>query len=442
MNIRFHYKCLVIIFLSSISVNALAQKKSSRKAQKLNKHDSCLVSSVQKIEVLDDQILTNSSAAVQTCMLNSVLPHDIYETCGTATKPHEIEVRVLLDECKTTSCWMLHSESGFLLLDPLNPKKSISVQTKHISVSSKSGYVYIDGKRLTRNRVIVRAQEGNILFNDREYGGSFYVVCISDQIFLINCIDLEDYVASVLDSESWPGWPHEMHKVMAIAIRSYGVAMMMQAMTNKRIYHVKNSVKHQVYGGFHKKRALYDAVAETSGIIMTYNKKPVLAMYDSCCGGVVTAHMKGIDFVKAPYLARKTPCTFCKSCKIFSWTAEFDKCELTSLLKSDIPKLSKIKTVTVSKKDAAGLVQQVSVKSAHGISTVSGKKIFSLKPKIKSYYYSIENTPNKIIFKGRGYGHHVGLCQWGASRMIEEGYDYKKTLRFYYPGISFVKLVK
>jgi stage II sporulation protein D len=438
MNIRFHYKCWIILFLCSISVNAFARKKISSGVQK---HDICSVSCAHKIEIFDDKTPTDSSSHVQTCSLNNVIPQDAYETCGTATKPHEIEVRVLLDEGKT-STWMLHSESGFLLVDPLNPKKSISIHKHDVSISSKYGYIYIDGKRLTRNRVIVRAHDGNILFNGHEYGGSFYVICISDSIFLINCIDLEDYVASVLDSESWPSWPHEMHKVMAIAIRSYGVAMMMQAIANKRIYHVKNSVKHQVYGGYHKKRALYDAVTETSGIIMIYQNKPVIAMYDSCCGGVVTARMKGIDFVKAPYLARKTPCTFCKNCKIFSWTAEFEKSELTALLKNDIPNLSKIKTVTVSKKDAAGLVQQVSVKSAHGISTISGKKIFSLKPKIKSCCYAIENTTNKIIFRGRGYGHHVGLCQWGASQMIKDGYDCKKTLRFHYPGISFVKLVK
>jgi len=432
---------LIGIILCTISVNVLAYKKTAS-GHKVKKHDSGSETCVKTSMALEDLTTTNSCATVETCPLHNVVPNDVYETISTVTKSHEIDVRVLLDESATEVSWKFHAETGFLLLDPLNTKKSISIDVKDITVTSKSGCMYINGKRLTRNRVIMRAHEGNIFYNNREYGGSFYIICALDKSFLINCIDLEDYVTSVLYSESWPGWPHEMNKVMAVAIRSYGVAMILQASTTKRIYHVKNSVKHQVYGGFHKKRVLYDAVADTSGIIMTFKNRPVIAMYDSCCGGVITARMKGIDFDKAPYLARNTACTFCKDCKIFSWTAEFEKEELTALLKSDIPKLSKIKTVTVSKKDPAGLVQQVSVKSAHGISTVSGKKIFSMKPKIKSFCYSIENAPDKIIFRGKGYGHHVGLCQWGACQMIKEGYDYKNTLRFYYPGISFVRLVK
>ena len=245
----------------------------------------------------------------------------------------------------------------------------------------------------------------------------------------------------MLYKEAWPGWPQEMNKVLAIAIRSYGVAMMREAADAKRMYHVKNTVVHQVYAGAHGNKLLHDAVTQTNGIIMTYHNKPIIAMYDACCGGVVTARMKGINFTKAPYLARKQVCTHCKTCKIFEWRAEYDKSELTNLLKRHIPNLSKIKSIQVSKKDAAGLVREVSIKSAHGITALSGQKIYGL-PRIKSFCYSIENRPTKIIFKGRGYGHHVGLCQWGACQMVRDGLDYKRILRFYYPGITFMKIVR
>jgi stage II sporulation protein D len=260
-------------------------------------------------------------------------------------------------------------------------------------------------------------------------------------MLLINCIDLEDYVACVLNSESWPGWPFEMYKVLAIAIRTYAVATMREAADCKRVYHIKNSRVHQVYEGSHCNNILHEAVAQTSGIIMTYHNKPITAMYDACCGGIITAKMKGINFKQAPYLARNYPCTYCKNCKIYSWTAEFTKDEFTKLVKRYIPNVRKIKSVQVSKKDGAGLVREVSIKSAHGITALSGKKIYGL-PKIKSFCYSIENTPTKILFTGRGYGHHVGLCQWGACQMVHNGLDYKKILRFYYPGISFMKIVR
>jgi stage II sporulation protein D len=441
MNIRFRYRYWLVVFLGVACTGMRADKKDLVKSRKPIQRGIPTLGSAQKPEALDDQVKTSSFDSFRTRALRRAPSHSSYAPSETAAISHEIEVRVLLDESITVPSWSLHSESGFLLLDPLDPKKSIVIHAKCISVSSRSGYVYIENKRLTRHCVMVRALDGHITYNNHEYGGSFYVACTSDRTLLINCVGLEDYVASVLYYESWPGWPHEMHKVMAVAIRSYGVSMMVQAMACKRLYHVRNSVKHQVYGGLHKQSALYDAVTETRGVIMSYQDQPVIAMYDSCCGGVVTARMRGIDFVKAPYLARKTPCTFCRNCKIFSWTAEFEKSELTELLKGDIPKLSRVKSITISKRDAAGLVQQVSVKSARGVAIVSGKRIFSLKPKVKSCYYMVENTPDKIIFRGKGYGHHVGLCQWGACQMIKDGYDYKKTLRFYYPGVSFVKIV-
>ena len=383
-----------------------------------------------------------TSIPVETHQLKKVIPEDVYSTDLTAIKSRSIQVRVLLDESPTNSGWSLSADGGFWLIDPHNQKRHISVDESSMSVSSKSGFVYINGRRLTRDKVIIKAKDGgNIDYDGQTYQGSLYVACTTSKALLINCVDLEDYVACVLYSEAWPGWPLEMNKVLAIAIRSYGLAMMREAADCKRMYHVKNNVAHQVYAGTHGNKLLHEAVAQTSGIIMAYHNKPIVAMYDACCGGVITARMKGINFTQAPYLSRKTACTYCKSCKIFSWTAEFDKNELTTLLKPHIPNLSKIKSIQVSKKDGAGLVREVSIKSAHGITTLSGKKIYGL-PRIKSFFYTIQNTPTKIIFKGRGYGHHVGLCQWGACQMVRDGLDYKKILRFYYPGIAFMKIVR
>ena len=152
-------------------------------------------------------------------------------------------------------------------------------------LSCKSGFLFINGRRLTRDKVVIKAKDGDIAYDGRTYQGSLYVVCTTDKVLLINCVDLEDYVACVLHSEAWPGWPHEMNKVLAIAIRSYGVAMMREAADCKRSYHVKNSVAHQVYAGIHGNKLLHDAVTQTNGIIMTYHNKPIIAMYDACCGG-------------------------------------------------------------------------------------------------------------------------------------------------------------
>jgi peptidoglycan hydrolase-like amidase len=70
---------------------------------------------------------------------------------------------------------------------------------------------------------------------------------------------------------------------------------------------------------------------------------------------------------------------------------------------------------------------------------LDGKKVYSLFP-IKSFAYTCTKKRNKIILQGRGSDHHFGLCQWGAHELVQQGWHYKKILKFYYPGTTFMKL--
>jgi stage II sporulation protein D len=284
---------------------------------------------------------------------------------------------------------------------------------------------------------------GNLAYNDNTYQGSFLVITKNNKIHLINSIGLEDYVLSVLCSESWPGWPLEVNKVLAIACRSYAIFMILEAQAQERIFHIKNTNAHQTYNGLGKNSHLKEAVDATQGIFLSHNKKPIIAMFDSCCGGVIPAKIKGkVDFVKAPYLARSYPCDFCKRCKLYKWSASYQRTELEETFKKAMPKLKRIKDVTVAKKDAAGLVHELSIKSGSGYHTIPGKKVYSLlKDGVKSFCYTINKKSETIVFEGRGYGHHMGLCQWGSREMVRDGQSYQEILQFYYPGTQFMRLV-
>jgi stage II sporulation protein D len=218
--------------------------------------------------------------------------------------------------------------------------------------------------------------------------------------------------------------------------------MVQNAKTMKRPYHVQNTNKHQTYGGGRGMDLHRKAVEETNGLFLSHESKPITAMFDGCCGGVITKDMQGIDFKKAPYLARSYPCTFCKNFKVFSWQADYDVHELEKILKMAIPGLRRLREIKITKKDKAGIVQQVEIKGAGHTYTLSGKKIYSLlSAQVKSFYFSIEKHGRIITIKGKGRGHHLGLCQWGAKEMIAQGYDYKSVLEFYYPGSQLMRLI-
>jgi stage II sporulation protein D len=99
-----------------------------------------------------------------------------------------------------------------------------------------------------------------------------------------------------------------------------------------------------------------------------------------------------------------------------------------------------VKDMRVTKKDAAGIVQEVTLKGSKGMQIFSGKKMYSLFKKIKSFSFSVAKRGNKITLKGKGYGHHLGLCQWGARELVKKGWPWRKILTFYYRGTTFMKL--
>lgn len=288
---------------------------------------------------------------------------------------------------------------------------------------------------------VLDEETGVLKFNGNSYLGSFAFMQQGKQILLINSVDIDDYLLSVVRSEGWPGWPLEVNKVFAITSRTYLVSKILEAHRLKRPYHIVNTIKHQTYNGHHKYYAkLKRAVDETRDVFISYEGKPIVAMFDACCGGVIPAKVSTINFDKFPYLARKKQCNYCKKCWIYSWKKEFSKSKLVDLFKTVIPKISKIKDIKIVDKDAAGLIQRVMISAPEGKFYISGKKMYSLFPEIKSFYYNIKRKGAYIQILGKGYGHHVGLCQWGAWKMVQDHWNYEKILKFYYPGTELMKL--
>lgn len=350
-------------------------------------------------------------------------------------------VRVLLQEIdgKIPVLWKINSSDGFYIVDR-DTKTKIQVDTQELTISFKKNHFFINDQIWEKKRIHIYPICGHLKFENKEYQGSFLIVHDGQSKYLINSIDIEEYVCSVLRTESWPGWPLEVNKVFAIASRSYVIGVVLGNRSSKLPYHVKNTNKHQTYSGVHMDPVLKEAVEQTRGMFLVYEKKPIVAMFDSCCGGVIPAHIHSADFSNAPYLARKYACPFCKDCKVFNWKAQYPLDQFEKMLKKEYKNLKKIKTIKVAKTDKAGLVQQVSVKGQHKIITVPGKKLYSLLSKVRSFCFDIIMNANDVIFTGRGIGHHMGLCQWGAREMVRQGYDYKSILSFYYPDTNFMRL--
>ncbi|HRN77719.1 MAG TPA: SpoIID/LytB domain-containing protein [Candidatus Dependentiae bacterium] len=358
-----------------------------------------------------------------------------------ASASRALNVRVLLDECDHTKqhSWELLAPAGFLVHDDVK-KVCYSYDTDTLIIKYHKGAFYINGKKMPGLQLFVRPKGAHIGLHGNTYQGGLWFVQHKKHVYLINCLEIEDYVFAVLRTESWPGWPLEVNKVFAIASRTYVVSMVLNAKKSKRLYHVKNTSEHQTYAGFHSCPVIRKAVEETKGIFLAHKQKPIVAMFDCCCGGIIPAHMEGINFDEAPYLARGYACTHCRNCRMYAWRAEYTHEEFENIIKQRIHDFSKLKNIEVKRYDLAGVVQETVVHSPVRKVVLSGKEFYRLHKDIKSFAFSVQHTSDRIIFTGNGLGHHIGLCQWGARAMVSDGWDYKKILEFYYPGTEFMKL--
>ena len=378
--------------------------------------------------------------------MNIILHSSLWFLCSCmfgADQDSLLNVRVLLGsyQLKEDIAIELFSENGLIITGSREPQKKYFFNDL-ATVRLAHSKLQINHKHEDSQILRVTPVNGHVEFNGNKYGGMFYVYRTKNTLDIINVLPLEDYVYCVLKTEGWPGWPKEVYKVFAIACRSYVLYQLRQAKRLKRHYHICATNSHQTYSGVHTCPIIRQAVEETRGVFLGYRNEPILAMFDACCGGIIPAKiLKGVNFSQAPYLARKYPCTYCKGFKIFSWSKDITTTKLIHLLQDQIPSLAHIDDIyTIT--DPAGVVQKIVVVDDYDEYTIDGKKMYSLLPSIKSFAYTCKKRRGTITFKGVGFGHHFGLCQWGAREMVHQGFDYKEILKFYYPGTMFMKLYK
>ncbi len=354
-----------------------------------------------------------------------------------------MEVKVLLASFKDGEC-VLSAQKGFVLQDPVS-RNGLQQEDgrKKFALECRQDGVYLDGKRLFKEKIIFKPYGDSCSYDGNKYWGYFLIKKVEDKYLLINVVPLEEYVLSVLKTESLPGWPLEINKVFAIITRTYCLHHIMLSYQKKLPYHIRNSNHHQTYQGIHNCSISKQAVDETKGLFVSYKGMPILAMFDCCCGGIIPADIEGsIDFKKAPYLGRTYACTYCKNAQPFHWSVSYSIDDFISLIQEEASFIVRgIKNIEVIDEDNAGLVKKILITTPTEELMLSADQIYRLSSKIRSYAYTIAKKGKKIVFKGKGFGHHIGLCQWGAREMVRRGFTYKQILSFYYPGTDLMRFV-
>lgn len=248
-------------------------------------------------------------------------------------------------------------------------------------------------------------------------------------------LDLEEYVVGVVSCEMPASFNNEALKAMAVAARTYAKYKMQKNKT----YDLKSTVDDQCYNTLEQMKKKwgknYDkyyskvssAVSDTKNEYMTYNNEIVIAFYFSISNGY-TENCENVFSQKLDYLVSVDS----------SWDDQYDYKEsklnfrINDFLKKINIQDNKIKSIDIKRSDT-GRVDYISI---NGVS-IKGTKFRTLLS-LKSTAFEISADKNYVYITTKGYGHGVGMSQYGAEAMSKLGYTYDEILKHYYTGIKIV----
>ncbi len=281
-----------------------------------------------------------------------------------------------------------------------------------------------------------------IFVNCRPYRGDIVILRSADgTLSAINVLDVESYLKGVLVHEISPKWPIDAIKAQAIAARTY--ALYQKEICVHKPYDLVADTSSQVYGGFSsEKNKTNRAVNFTFGEVLLYRGKVFPAFFHATCGGM-TENASELWKTDMEPLAGGRLCSFCTSSPHYYWSASLDFGAIRSKLGPFYTLKGELKNISVEERNVSGRIRSLRLEDDKGESAVVSAKDFRqmMGPDVvRSTNFTIVVKGAKVVFSGKGWGHGVGLCQWGAFGMSRKGYDYKEILAFYYPGSRVTKI--
>jgi stage II sporulation protein D len=299
----------------------------------------------------------------------------------------------------------------------------------------------LNGVAMHTKDLLVRAgpqYSDRVRYGQFLYRGALKVSPAGEAFTVTNVIPLDEYLAGTLAAEMNGGWEEEALKAQAVASRSY--ALYMTRHPKHPMYDLDRSTQDQVYGGSDREsKKVAKVLAATSGLYLSDGGEPVKAYFHSRCGGTTETASNVWNFKNHAF---KTPvaCPYCRT-QPYKWTASISTKELFDVLNLPVAGIREFTNLTAEKTDS-GRVSALKFNLSGQEKKVTSDELRGLLgySRIKSANFDWKVEKDRIHFDGKGNGHGVGMCQWGARYLAKQGKNFREILAHYYPGLKIEKL--
>jgi stage II sporulation protein D len=312
-----------------------------------------------------------------------------------------------------------------------------------------------------RALLVAQPTDGSfVLWNGKRYRGELLISQTDSGYLIVNQLPMDSYLRGVVPLEIGNRTAAEMAAVeaQAVAARTYSY----KHLNSSRPFDMYATVQDQVYGGVDAEKPQSDtAIMNTADVIVLYNGQPITTPYHSTCGGSTSGVSEvWYDQPDEPYLrpvSDRIPGSdkfYCDSSPRFSWTQSYDAAGLRAVMEkylanyTNAPKsgIGKITDISEQGRTPSGRLRALTVQTTSGSYTLRGNDIrFVLRdPKgaiLNSTLINVQESKadgevSSLTVNGRGYGHGIGMCQWGAIGRARAGQDFRTILETYYPGTT------
>lgn len=267
--------------------------------------------------------------------------------------------------------------------------------------------------------------------NGKSYRGILELRVLNGRILAVNQLPLEQYLVGLINSEISSTWPMESIKTQAVIARTYAIAKKKER--NSPLYDLESTVMDQVYGGSDLEdiRAAR-GVMETAGEVLIYKGSAIQAFYHANSGGRTEAS-QNVWGMALPYL-QGVEDRYGLSAPTSSWEQALPLSQIESSLRSF--NVSGLNNIQAGSLNSRGRISNLLLTTRQGKINIPATKFRMAVGStiIKSTNFTVHVDDNTAFFRGMGYGHGVGLCQYGARQRALDGFKYNEILSYYYPG--------
>lgn len=303
-----------------------------------------------------------------------------------------------------------------------------------------------------------------VRLDGRDYRGEVSIIPGPAGLTAVNRLGLESYLAGVLSAEMGRRDPTEVQALYAQAVISRTFAVKNAGKRRALGFDLYGTVADQVYGGVGAETPQsWDAVRMTRAEVVTWNGRPIDAFFYSTCGGRTESGTAVFQLAGDPYLQSVSDLdgdglAYCRFSPRFRWREEYSGDSLEAMLRRTLPGLtqlsssavSRVEDVKVSRRTPSGRVDAVEFTLAGRRVSVTGQAVrraFLLPDGgiLRSTAFDVQERADGsrvswLAIDGRGAGHGVGFCQWGAVGRARAGQTYGQILAAYYPSTRVERL--